>query len=115
VCLPEAVVEAVPAERAILSPAGRRYVSGASSTTAEKRLDALCGAIERANVGGRHRCLMWAAARAVELDDALSREHIAAELIAAAQRAGLDDAAADLARQVRNGFRLGIFGAEAAA
>ena len=41
--------------------------------------------------GGRHRCLIWAAARAVELDDALPREDIAAALIAAAQRAGLDD------------------------
>jgi hypothetical protein len=113
--LPEAVAEAVPAERAILSPAGRRYVSGASRSVAERRLDALCGAIERANVGGRHRCLIWAAARAVELDDALPREQIAMELIAAARRAGLPDSDHDLQRQVRNGFRLGIFGAEAAA
>ena len=44
----------------------------------------------------------------------MPRDAIAAELIAAARRAGLDDHEADLARQVRNGFKLGIFGAEAA-
>ena len=82
---------------------------------AELRLTALCRAVERAGVGGRHRCLIWAAARAVELDDALPREEIAAALIAAAQRAGVDDHEADLARQVRNGFKIGIFGTEAAA
>ena len=38
-----------------------------------------------------------------------------AELIAAARRAGLQDSDNELQRQVRNGFRLGIFGAEAAA
>ena len=113
--VPELVAEAPPQERPALSPAGRRYVSGASQTVAERRLDALCGAIERSAVGGRHRCLIWAAARAVELDDALPREHIAMELITAARRAGLPDSDADLQRQVRNGFRLGIFGAEAAA
>jgi hypothetical protein len=113
--LPVTVAEPVAAESAILSPAGRRYVSGASQSTAEKRLHALCAAIERANVGGRHRCLIWAAARAVELDDALPREHIAVELITAARRAGLSDSDSDLQRQVRNGFRIGIFGAEAAA
>ena len=41
---------------------------------AYRRLDALCGAVGRAGVGGRHRCLIWAAARAVELDDAIPRE-----------------------------------------
>ena len=51
----------------------------------------------------------------MELDDALPREHIAVELITAARRAGLRTATADLQRQVRNGFRIGIFGAEAAA
>lgn len=109
-------MEEVPAQaRPSLSPAGRRYVSGASHTVAERRLDALCGAIERSAVGGRHRCLIWAAARAVELDDTLPREHIAMELITAARRAGLPDSDTDLQRQVRNGFRIGIFGAEAAA
>lgn len=113
--LPEAVAEAAPAERAVLSPTGRRYVSGDNQTVAERRLDALCRAIERSAVGGRHRCLIWAAARAVELDDALPREHLAMELMAAARRAGLPDSDSDLQRQVRNGFRIGIFGAEAAA
>ena len=101
--------------QAMRSPEGRRYVSGSSQDVAERRLDALCRAVERTGVGGRHRCLMWAAARAVELDDALPREAIAKELIASARRAGLDDSEADLARQVRNGFKIGIFGAEAAA
>ncbi len=113
--LPEQVVEPETPERAILSPEGRRYVSGASPSVAERRLEALCGALERAAVGGRHRCLIWAAARAIELDDALPREHIAVELIAAARRAGLPDSDTDLQRQVRNGFRLGIFGTEVAA
>ena len=58
---------------------------------------------------------MWAAVRAVELDDALSRDTIAAELIAAARRAGLDDPDRDLQRQVANAFKLGIFGQRAAA
>lgn len=113
--MPVPAVEATPQQRPFLSPAGRRYVSGAAPDTAQRRLDALCGAIERSAVGGRHRCLIWAAARAVELDDALPRERIAMELMAAARRAGLADGDNDLARQVRNGFRLGIFGAEAAA
>ena len=113
VALPELPAVAAP-ERAMHSPSGCRYVSGSSHDVAERRLDALCRAVERAPVGGRHRCLMWAAARAVELDDALPREAIARELIAAARRAQLDDHEADLARQVRNGFKLGIFGAEAA-
>ena len=38
-----------------------------------------------------------------------------AALINAAQRAGLEDQRADLARQVRNGFKLGIFGTGAPA
>lgn len=114
VSLPELPAVAA-AERSMHSPAGHRYVSGSSQDVAERRLEALCRAVERAGVGGRHRCLIWAAARAVELDDALPREAIARGLIAAAQRAGLDDHEADLARQVRNGFKIGIFGAEAAA
>lgn len=97
------------------STEGHRYVSGSSRDVASRRLDVLCRAVEVAGVGGRHRCLLWAAARAVELDDALPRAEIAAELIVAARRAGLDDSEADLARQVRNGFKIGIFGAEAAA
>ena len=95
------------------SSAGRRYVSGSPPAVAEMRLAALCRAVERAGVGGRHRCLIWAASRAVELDDALPREEIAQALINAAQHAGLDDREPDLARQVRNGFKLGIFGTEA--
>jgi hypothetical protein len=69
-----------------------------------------CGG--RAAAGGRHRCLIWAAARAVELDDALTREEIAEALIAAAKRAGLEDGDKELERNVRNGFKLGIFGAK---
>lgn len=94
---------------------GRRYVSGDDAGHAERRLAGLCEAVERARVGERHRCLIWAAARAIELDDAIPRAAIAAELVAAAQRAGLDDHEADLARQVRNGFRIGIFGSAGAA
>ncbi|MFO1075878.1 MAG: hypothetical protein U1E17_24870 [Geminicoccaceae bacterium] len=94
---------------------GRRYVSGDDAGRAERRLAGLCDAVERARIGERHRCLIWAAATAVELDDAIPRADIAAELIAAAQRAGLEDHEADLARQVRNGFRLGIFGSAGAA
>jgi hypothetical protein len=94
---------------------GRRYVSGDDAGCAERRLAGLCEAVERARVGERHRCLIWAAARAIELDDAIPRAAIAAELVAAAQRAGLDDHEADLARQVRNGFRIGIFGSAGAA
>jgi hypothetical protein len=114
VALPELPAETSKLAATTHSPQGRRYVSGSSQDVAERRLDALCGAVERAGVGGRHRCLIWAAARAVELDDALSRDAIARELIAAARRAGLDDHETDLARQVRNGFKIGIFGAEAA-
>jgi hypothetical protein len=113
--VPELPAEAPQPVRQTHSPDGRRYVSGSTQDVAERRLDALCRAIERAGVGGRHRCLIWAAARAVELDDALPRETIAQALIAAAQRAGVDDHEADLARQVRNGFKLGIFGTGAAA
>lgn len=97
------------------SPDGKRYVSGDDQGTAAKRLAALCRAVEQAAPGGRHRCLMWAAARAVELDDALSRDTIAAELIAAARRAGIDDTDRDLRRQVGNAFKLAIFGQGAAA
>ena len=90
--------------------AGRRYVSGGTPDTAQRRLAALCGAVERAAVGQRRLCLLWAAVRAVELDDALPRTAIAAELIAAARRAGLDESEGELVRQVRDGFRIGIFG-----
>ena len=115
VTLPELPAEASRPAPETHSPEGRRYVSGSSQDVAERRLDALCRAVERAAVGGRHRCLMWAAARAVELDDALPREAIARELIASARRAGLDDHEAELARHVRNGFKIGIFGTGAAA
>ena len=115
VTLPELPAEAPPQAHPTHAADGRRYVSGNSEAVAYRRLERLCGAVERAKVGDRHRCLMWAAVRAVELDDALPRATIAAELIAAARRAGLDDHEADLARQIRNGFKIGIFGAEAAA
>ena len=115
VSLPELAAEAPTPAPVSRSSDGRRYVSGSTEAVAYRRLAALCGAIERAGLGSRHRCLMWAAARAVELDDAIPRPAIAAELIAAARRAGLDDHEADLARQVRNGFKIGIFGAEVAA
>jgi hypothetical protein len=94
---------------------GRRYVSGAPRSTAERRLEALCRAVSRAGPGSRHRCLVWAAARAVELDDAISRAEIAAGLIAAARAAGLEEPDGELERQVRNGFRIGVFGAAGAA
>ena len=115
VSLPELPAAAPQPATATHSPEGSRYVSGNSERIAYQRLDALCRAIERAGIGGRHRCLIWAAARAIELDDALPREAIAKELIGAAHRAGLDDSDADLARQIRNGFRIGIFGTGAAA
>jgi hypothetical protein len=79
---------------------------------AERRLAGLCSAIERAQPGIRHSHLVWAAARAVAIDDALPRAAIAAELIAAARRAGLKDRDDELVRHVRNGFRFGIFGTE---
>jgi hypothetical protein len=81
------------------SPAGKRYVSGGSGRAAARRRAALAGAVGRAAKGGRHRCLVWAAARAVELDDALPRATIAEELIGAARRAGLDDPDRELQRQ----------------
>jgi hypothetical protein len=94
------------------SPAGKRYISGDTPEVARERLAALCGAVERASAGGRHRCLLWAAARAVELDDALSRAEIAAALAAAARGAGIEDRDEELRRHVLNGFKLGIFGAK---
>jgi hypothetical protein len=97
------------------SPHGIGYVSGASPAVADRRLAALCRRIEQAAAGGRHRCLMWASARAVELDDAIPREAIAGQLMTAARRAGIDDSDADLARQIRNGFMIGIFGTGASA
>ena len=115
VTLPELPAEAPRPTLDTRSPEGRRYVSGNSERVAYQRLEALCRAVERAGVGARHRCLLWASARAVELDDAIPRAAIAAELIASARRAGLDDSEAELARHVRNGFKLGIFGTEAAA
>ena len=70
------------------SPDGRRYVSGGSRGPAARRLAGLCRAVERAQPGSRHHCLVWAAARAVELDDAMTRAEIAAALLAAARTAG---------------------------
>jgi hypothetical protein len=105
--------EAVPVRSAPThSPEGKRYVSGRTRPVAQVRLEALCGAVERAAAGGRHRCLVWAAARAIELDDALTREEIAAALVAAARRAGLEDGDKELERNVANGFKIGIFGAK---
>jgi hypothetical protein len=116
VTLPELPAEAPTSAAATHSIDARRYyVSGNSEAAACRRLEALCKGIVQAKVGDRHHCLMWAAVRGVELDDALPRTAIAAELIAAARRAGLDDDEADLARQIRNRFKIGIFGAEAAA
>ena len=106
---------APPEVQATHNAAGRRYVSGGAPDTAQRRLAALCRAIARAGVGQRRLCLLWAAARAVELDDALPRTAIAAELIAAARRAGLDESEAELVRQVRDGFKIGIFGTGGAA
>ena len=99
---------------AILSPAGRRYVSGDSPTAGGEAADALCAR----NRAGRRR-------RPASVPDlgcgagggtrrCLAARIIAGELIAAARRAGLEDSDPDLQRQVRNGFRLGIFGPEAA-
>jgi hypothetical protein len=103
--LPEPVTVSAPESAAV------GYVSGASASLAEHRLRGMCATVERAAVGGRHRALIWSAAHAIELDDAIPRAVIAAELLAAARRSGLQD---DLERQVRNGFRLGLgLGAEA--
>jgi hypothetical protein len=113
--VPALPAEAPSPEREIVSSEGRRYVSGGTPDMARKRLQPLCQSVKRARVGDRHRCLIWAAARAVERDDAIPRAEIAAELMAAARRAGIDDSDADLARQIKNGFKLGIFGAESAA
>jgi hypothetical protein len=96
------------------SPEGKRYVSGDPPPVARKRLAALCGAVARAAPGGRHRCLIWAAARGVELDDALDRAEIAAALMDAARAAGLEDSDRELERHVRSGFKFGIFGPEVA-
>ena len=97
------------------SPDCRRYVSGDTPDRARRRLVGLCRAVERAAPGSRHRCLVWAAARAVELDDAMARAEIAAALLAAARAAGLDEPDAELQRQIKNGFRFGIFGPGASA
>ena len=91
-------------------PPGAATSAVSTADTAQRRLAALCGAIERTAVGQRRLCLLWASVRAVELDDALPRIAIAAELIAAARRAGLDESEGELVRQVRDGFRIGIFG-----
>lgn len=113
VVVPELPPPPPPIDLGTVAPRGQRYVSGDEPTVAEKRLEALCRGIERAGVGNRHRALMWAAAKSVELDDALSRSAIAARLFASARAAGLDDQQADLERQIRNGFKLGLFGTEA--
>lgn len=101
---------------ALHSPDGRRYVSGCSATTAGKRLDALCRGIRQATKGNRHRAMMWAAARAVELDDALSRGEIADALLDAMRvHSDITESDDDLRRQIKNGFRIGVFGRGAAA
>jgi hypothetical protein len=110
VVLPELPVEEAKPAVTHSPTTGRRYVSGDSPARAERRLGALCRTVACAGVGERHRTLLWAAMKGVELDDALPRAAIAAELIAAARHAGLTEAEAELARQVKNGFRLGIFG-----
>lgn len=113
--VPELPAEVREPAGASHSPEGRRYVSGASRWLAERGLVSLCKAVARAGKGSRHRCLLWAAARAVELDDAIPRAEIAAELLAAARRAGLEEPEAELSRQILNGFKIGVFGAGAAA
>ncbi len=98
------------------APDGRRYVSGHNQTTAGKRLDALCRGIERATKGNRHRTMLWAAARAVELDDALSRGEIADALLGAMRgHSDITESDDDLRRQISNGFKIGVFGLGAAA
>ena len=97
------------------SAEGRRYVSGCPHGTAAARLRPLCDAVARKSQGGRHRALLWAAARAVELDDAMPRAAIATELLAAARRAGLDEPDHELERQIANGFKIGVFGTGAPA
>ena len=98
------------------SPNGCRYVSGCSTTTAGKRLDALCRGIRQATKGNRHRAMMWAAARGVELDDALSRGEIADALLDAMRvHSDITESDDDLRRQIKNGFKIGVFGLGAAA
>jgi hypothetical protein len=92
------------------SPEGKRYVSDVPASVAQKRLAALCRAVARAARGSRHRTLIWAAARAVELDHALSRSAIAQALFDAARAARLEDSDRDLQRQITNGIRIGAFG-----
>ena len=115
VSVPELPAEEKPAPARSHAPSGRRYVSGAGASVAEHRLRPLCEAVGRAGKGDRHRCLMWAAARAVELDDTIPRAEIAAELLTAARRAGLDEPDKELERQIGNGFKLGVFGTGAPA
>ena len=116
VAVPALPAAALPSQRKPSSPppAGAMSVAPACPWPRSGSY-ALCGAIERAGVGGRHRCLIWAAARAVELDDALPREHLAAGTDHSGPPGRFADSDADLQRQVRNGFRIGIFGAEAPA
>lgn len=102
-------------EQARHSAEGRRYVSGCSHGIAAARLRPLCEALARAAQGKRHRMLLWAAARAVELDDAIPRAVLAAELLSAARRAGMQEPEPDLNRQILNGFKIGIFGTGAVA
>ena len=111
--LPEPKVQPITPLHA---PDGRRYVSGDSTTTAGKRLEALCRGIRQATKGNRHRTMMWAAARAVELDDALSRGEIADALLDAMRcHSDITESDDDLRRQIKNGFRIGVFGCGAAA
>lgn len=105
------------------SPNGKRYVKvereGQSRDNASEEarddLARLSWAIRRGGKGNRHRLLLWAAARSVELDRLLSREEIAGELLDAARRAGLDEPDKELERQIANGFKIGVFGGGAAA
>jgi hypothetical protein len=98
------------------APDGRRYVSGCNSSTAGKRLDALCRTIRQAGKGNRHRAMMWAAVRAVELDDALARGEIAGALLDAMRgHSDITDSDDDLRRQIKNGFKIGIYGLGAGA
>ena len=115
VAVPDLPLIALKSASPTHSPKGRRYVSGGSRGTAARRLAGLCRAVERAQPGSQHHRLVWAAARAVELDDAMTRAEIAAELLAAARTAGLDDPDAELQRQIKNGFKIGVFGTGAAA
>lgn len=116
VAVPELPEPKAPTRPPLHSPDGRRYVSGCSSTTAGKRLDALCRGIKQATKGNRHRAMMWAAVRAVELDDALSRGEIADALLDAMRgHSDITESDDDLRRQIKNGFKIGVYGLGAGA